>query len=69
MKKIEICGSGCDKYFETLHNFQTIVNKERIKADIIEITDRNIIATKCISNMPAVFINGKLISQGKALSE
>ena len=42
-----------------------------LKWDILYLVkdNRNIIATKCIANMPAVFINGKLISQGKALSE
>lgn len=68
-EKIEIYGAGCDKYFKTITNMKKAMRNKNIAAEIVEITDGKTIAGMGIVNMPAVRINGKVVSQGRAVSE
>ena len=68
-EKIEIYGAGCDKYFETLNNMKKAVKNKNIAAEIVEITDGKKIAEMGIVNMPAVRVMGKIVSQGRAVSQ
>lgn len=68
-EKIEIYGAGCDKYFETLNNMKKAVKSKNIAAEIVEITDGKKIAEMGIVNMPAVRVMGKIVSQGRAVSQ
>ncbi len=68
-EKIEIYGAGCDKYFETLNNMKKVVKNKNIAAEIVEITDGKKIAEMGIVNMPAVRVMGKIVSQGRTVSQ
>lgn len=68
-EKIEIYGAGCDKYFETLNNMKKAVKNKNIAAEIVEITDGKKIAEMGIVNMPTVRVMGKIVSQGRAVSQ
>lgn len=68
-EKIEIYGAGCDKYFETLNNMKKAVKNKNIAAEIVEITDGKKIAEMGIVNMPVVRVMGKIVSQGRAVSQ
>ena len=68
-EKIEIYGAGCDKYFETLNNMKKAVKNKNIAAEIVEITDGKKIAEMGIVNMPDVRVMGKIVSQGRAVSQ
>ena len=66
--KIEIYGAGCDKFFRTVNSFKKVVRKSNIAGEVQEITDGRRIAARGIVNLPAVFINGKLLSQGEGIT-
>lgn len=68
MNYIEIYGTGCDKYFQMIKNVEKLLNIGKIKASFSTITDRNKIAKKGFTNLPALIINNKLLSQGDILS-
>lgn len=66
--KIEIYGAGCDKFFQTVNSFKEVVQKRNIAWEVQEITDGRKIAARGIVNLPAVFINGRLLSQGEGIT-
>ena len=67
--KVEIYGAGCDKYFQTVDSFKKAVRKCGAGGKVEEITDGKQIAARGIVNMPAVFVNEKLMVQGEGISE
>lgn len=68
MNQITIYGTGCDKFFETVKNVKNILSTERIKASFSVVTDSSEIVKKGFTNLPAIMINNRLISQGDILS-
>jgi len=67
MNHIKIYGMGCNKFFETIKNTKFVLNTGKKKAAFSIVTDRNEIAKAGFTNLPAVIINNKLISQGDVL--
>ncbi len=67
--KVEIYGAGCDKFFRTADSFRKVLQKSHMEATVEEITDRKRIACRGSLNLPAVFVNGKLLVQGEGVSE
>ena len=67
--KVEIYGAGCDKFFQTVNSFRRAVRKCNVAGKVEEITDGKRIAAQGFLNLPAVFINDKLIIQGERVSE
>ena len=67
--QIEIYGAGCGKFFRTVNSFTSAVRKCGVPWDVRTITDGGRIAARGALNLPAVFINGRLISQGEGISE
>ena len=67
-RKIDIYGAGCDKFFQTVNSFRNAVQKCSAAWEVREITDRKKIAAHGFINLPAVFINDKLILQGEGVS-
>lgn len=68
-RKIDIYGAGCDKFFQTVSSFKDAVQKSSTTWKVREITDRKKIAAHGFINLPAVFINDKLIIQGEGVSK
>ena len=68
-RKIDIYGAGCDKYFQTVSSFRNAVQKCSAAWEVREITDGKKIAARGLMNLPAVFINDKLIFQGEGVSK
>lgn len=66
--KIDIYGAGCDKFFQTVSSFRNVVQKCSAAWEVKEITDRKKIAVQGLVNLPAVFINDKLILQGEGVN-
>ena len=66
--KIGIYGAGCDKFFRTVNSFKEILHKRNIAGEVQEITDGKRIAVRGIVNLPTVFINGRLLSQGEGIT-
>lgn len=67
--EVKVYGAGCDKFFQTVRSFNTVLKKYDDASEVVEITDGKKIAVRGITNLPAVFINGKLILQGEGVSE
>ncbi len=67
--KVEIYGAGCDKFFRTVDSFRKAVRKRNAAGRVEEITDGKRIAARGVFNLPAVFINEKLVIWGEGVSE
>jgi len=65
---IEIYGAGCDKFFQTVDSFKKAAGRTGTTGEVREITDGRKIASRGIRNLPAVFINGRLLSQGEGVT-
>lgn len=66
--KIEVYGSGCDKYFELVGNIKKVIKKMSGSIVMEEITNPKYIAKKGFTNLPALVVAGNIILQGKLLS-
>ena len=66
--KVEAYGAGCNKFFQTVNSLKKAVKKSNIAGEVQEITDGKKIAACGIVNMTAVFINGRLLSQGEGIT-
>ncbi len=68
-RKVEIYGVGCDKFFQTVSSFKDAAQKCNVAWEVREVTDGKKIAAHGIVNLPAVFINDKLILQGERVGK
>lgn len=66
---VEIYGAGCDKFFRTVHSFRKAVRNCNAAGKVEEITDGKKIIARGVLNLPAVYVNGKLMIQGEGVSE
>ena len=66
---VEIYGAGCDKFFRTVDSFRKAVRNCNVSGKVEEITDGRKIAARGVLNLPAVFVNGKLMIQGEGVGE
>ena len=66
--KVEVYGAGCNKFFQTVNSLKKAVKKSNIAGEVQEITNDKKIAACGIVNMTAVFINGRLLSQGEGIT-
>lgn len=67
-RTIDIYGAGCDKFFRTVKSFRDTARKSNIAWEVREITNGKEIAAQGITNLPAVFIDHKLVTQGRGIS-
>ncbi|MDD5491987.1 MAG: thioredoxin family protein [bacterium] len=63
--KIEVFGPGCKKCHNTEENVRTALAELNQEAEVIKVTDINIMIDKGIMQTPALIINGKIVMQGK----
>jgi len=65
MLKIEVLGPGCSKCDDTFNEVKGIVDKLRLEAELVKVTDVFQIIDQGINFTPALIIDGKIIFQGK----
>lgn len=66
--KIEIFGPGCPKCSVTKENVKKALAELKSNAEMVSVTDINIIIDKGIISTPALAIDGKILVQGKIAS-
>lgn len=66
--KIQVYGPGCSKCFTLGRNAREAVAKMGIDVQIEEIHDISVMVTKGILMTPALGIDDKVVSSGKALT-
>ena len=65
---IQILGAGCAKCMTMGKYAREAISKLGIEAEIVEIHDLNTIMNMGVMMTPAMAIDGKVVSSGKALS-
>ncbi len=67
--KIEILGVGCPKCKQLTANAVAAIKELNIQADVGKVTDIDKIIEYGVMIMPALAIDGTVVSSGKALSK
>ena len=67
--KIEILGMGCPKCKQLTANAETAVKELGVNAEISKVTDIDKITEYGVMITPAIAIDGKVVSAGKALNK
>ena len=68
MKKIEILGIGCPKCNTLEENVRQALREMNRPAEVVKITDIKEMIARGVMLTPAMMIDGKVASQGKALN-
>jgi len=63
--KIEVLGPGCPKCHNTEANVKKALSELNKEAEVVSITDINIMIDKGIMQTPGLIINGNIVMQGK----
>jgi small redox-active disulfide protein 2 len=63
--KIEVLGPGCPKCHNTEANVKKALSELNKEAEVVSITDINIMIDKGIMQTPGLIINGSIVMQGK----
>ena len=63
--KIEVLGPGCPKCNMTYDNVNKALKELNKEAEVIKITDINVMIDKGMLQSPGLTIDGKLVIQGK----
>ncbi len=63
--KIEVLGPGCQKCHNTEENVREALTELNKQAEIIKVTDINVMIDKGVIQTPALIINGNIVMQGK----
>ncbi len=66
--KIELLGTGCPNCKRLEENTRKALEESGKKADIVKVTDIREIMSYGVMSMPAIVIDGKVISYGKVNS-
>ena len=67
MKKIQILGTGCAKCNALADNARVAVESLGIEAEFEKVTEIKDIMARGVMSTPALVIDGRVVSQGKAL--
>jgi small redox-active disulfide protein 2 len=67
--KIEILGTGCPKCKQLTANAEAAVKEMNIQAEIGKVTDIDKITDYGVMMIPALVINGAVVSSGKLLNK
>jgi len=67
--KIEILGAGCSKCKQLTVNTESAVKELNIPVEIVKVSDIGKIVEYGVMTMPALAVDGVLISMGKVLSK
>ncbi len=63
--KIEVLGPGCPKCHNTEENVKKALSELNKQAEVIKVTDINVMIDKGVMQTPALIINGNIVMQGK----
>lgn len=63
--RIEVLGPGCPKCASTEQNVREAVKELNLQAEVLKVTDIDVIIEKGVMYTPALVIDGKLVLQGK----
>ena len=66
--KIEILGTGCKKCQHLEANAKEAVANLNLTAEVLHITDPVEIAMRGVMSIPALIIDGKVVSKGQVIS-
>ncbi len=63
--RIEVLGPGCPKCASTEQNVRKAIKELNIQAEVLKVTDLEVIIEKGVMYTPALIVDGKLVLQGK----
>lgn len=63
--KIEILGPGCPKCHNTAENVNRALSDLNTAAEVVEVSDIDVIIEKGVIQTPALILNGRIVMQGK----
>lgn len=63
--RIEVLGPGCPKCMSTEQNVRKALSELNMQAEVLKVTDIDVIIEKGVMWTPALVIDGKLALQGK----
>ncbi len=63
--RIEVLGPGCPKCMSTEQNVRKALSELNMQAEVVKVTDIDVIIEKGVMWTPALVIDGKLVLQGK----
>ena len=63
--RIEVLGPGCSKCMSTEQNVKKALQELKLEAEVVKVTDIDMIIEKGAMWTPALVIDGKLALQGK----
>ncbi len=63
--RIEVLGPGCPKCASTEQNVRKAIKELNIQAEVLKVTDIEVIIEKGVMYTPALIVDGKLVLQGK----
>lgn len=63
--KIEVLGPGCPKCHNTEENVKKALSELNKQAEVIKVTDINVMIDKGVMQTPALIIDGNIVMQGK----
>lgn len=69
MKKIQILGTGCKKCNDLTANVQAAAQAVGVEVELEKVTQLNDIMAFGVMTTPGLVIDGKVISQGKLLTQ
>jgi len=67
--KIEILGTGCPKCKQLTANAEAAAKELNLQAEISKVTDIDKITEYGVMMMPALVVDGKVVSSGKLLNK
>ena len=67
--KVEILGTGCPKCRQLAANVEEALKELNLQAEVVKITELNKIMEYGVMLTPALAIDGKVVSAGKALTK
>ena len=63
--RIEVLGPGCPRCMSAEQNVRKALNELNIQAEVLKVTDIDVIIEKGVMWTPALVIDGKVALQGK----
>lgn len=64
---ITVLGAGCKSCRELYENVKAAAEKMKLSARVEYVTDMRVVAEYGVMSLPAVIVNGKVVSAGKVL--
>lgn len=66
---IKVLGSGCKSCHALYENVKKVVESKDMVIDVEYVTDMEKVISYGVTSMPALVVNGKVVSQGEVLKD